>query len=124
MRALLRFRLVLACVILAVTGSIALHALTRPAAPGPSVSWASPAPAVTPPAGAGPAGIPRASATPSASGGAEPFSGLRAPLTTLLQRLNGDTAHEAAGQQSIIDELEAALRDRAEQFLDWVVSRR
>ena len=124
MRSLLRLRLVLSCVVLAVAASVALHAVTRPPSPGPSISWMSPAPQPAAPSGVGSAGIPRASAPSTPHGDPGPFAGLRAPLTTLLQRLNADTADNAPGQLALIREIGKALRDHAEQLLDWVVSRR
>jgi len=123
MRSLLRLRLVLSCVVLAVAASVALHAMTRPPSPGPSISWTSPEPQATMPAGIGRREIPRASAWSTPRAGEAPFAGLQDPLTTLLQRLNADTAGNAAGQVALIREIEKALRDHAEQFLDWVVSR-
>jgi hypothetical protein len=53
-----------------------------------------------------------------------PLDGLRRPLGALLQRLNTDTAHNAAGQYSILQSLEQALRDYVERFLNWVTGKR
>ena len=100
------------------------HALSSQPAPGRFLTWAgtvqststaTPAP-VTAPA------LPRA--TPGASPDGGPLSMLQAPLTTILQQLNGDTKTTANGEYSILQEIENGLRDRVDQFLQWVTGRR
>jgi hypothetical protein len=123
MHAVRRFRVIAGCVLLAAAGSLAIRAAAQPPTPGEALSWAGPPVASATPAGRGPAGIPRASATASPDGGG-PLAGLQAPLNSVLQRLNSETAHSAAGQLSVLQQLENALRDRIDQFLQWVVHRR
>jgi hypothetical protein len=117
-----RFRLVLVCAGAIAAAAFAVHMAMQPVVAGKSITWATPSSA-TPQTSAGPtaAVLPRPSAKPSAAPG--PLDGLRQPLGALLQRLNSDTAHNAAGQYSILQSLEQALRDHIEQFLNWIVGK-
>lgn len=90
------------------------------AAPGGFVSWA-PAQA-TAQASPAPAGtvqpVPVASATPTPAPGL--FGALQVPLTSLFEQLNAETRTSAAGQYTMLQELESALGQRIDQFLEWV----
>jgi hypothetical protein len=74
-------------------------------------------------AATGSSGGPAASA-PKATPDSGPLGGLRGPLGSLFQHLNADTARNAAGQYSILQDIENALRDHIEQFLNWIVGKR
>jgi hypothetical protein len=124
MLVLRRFRLVVACAALVAAAAFAVHMATQPVVAGKSITWGVPSPP-TPQASAGTtatgASPPPAPAATPVSG---PLDGLRRPLGALLQRLNTDTAHNAAGQYSILQSLEQALRDYVERFLNWVTGKR
>jgi hypothetical protein len=49
---------------------------------------------------------------------------LTGPLSGLFKQLNVNTAETAKGQYSILQELERALGDRAQQFLKWITGGR
>jgi hypothetical protein len=100
--------------------AVAVHATAQAPAPGKYISWAPPATATATP-GAGPA-LPMASAPPVAGPGL--LGGLTTPLSGLFKQLNVNTAETAKGQYSILQELETALSDRAQQFLKWVTGGR
>jgi hypothetical protein len=100
--------------------AVAIHATAQSPAPGKYVSWAPSATATASP-GAGPA-LPIASAPPVAGPGL--LGGLTTPLSGLFKQLNVNTAETAKGQYSILQELERALADRAQQFLKWVTGGR
>jgi hypothetical protein len=119
-----QFRLVVLCAAAIAATAFAVHMVMQPVVAGKSITWAATPPA-TPQASAGPSAggaLARPSATAAPSSG--PLDGLRRPLGALLQNLNADTAHNAAGQYSILQSLEQALRDHIEQFLNWIVGRR
>jgi len=111
-----RLRLVAGVGAVATAVVVAVHATAQAPAPGRYISWAPPAEATASP-GAGPA-IPVAKASPSADPG--PLGGLTLPLSGLLHQLNGNTAETAAGESSILHDLETALATHIEQFLSWV----
>jgi len=118
-----RFRLVLVCATAIAAAAFAVHMMVQPVVAGKSITWTAPSLA-TPQRPAGPTAAgapPRPSATATLVSG--PLDGLRRPLGALLQNLNADTAHNAAGEYSILQSLEHALRDRIEQFLNWIVGR-
>lgn len=100
--------------------AVAIHATAQAPVPGKYISWALPATATASP-GAGPA-LPMASAPPVAGPGL--LGGLTTPLSGLFKQLNVNTAETAKGQYSILQELEKALEDRAQQFLRWVTGGR
>jgi hypothetical protein len=100
--------------------AVAIHATAQAPVPGKYISWAAPATATASP-GAGPA-LPMASAPPVAAPGI--LGGLTTPLSGLFKQLNVNTAETAKGQYSILQELEKALADRAQQFLKWVTGGR
>jgi hypothetical protein len=99
---------------------LAVHAAALVPVPGRYISWAPPASATASP-GAGPA-LPMASAAPVAGPG--PLGGLTTPLSGLFKQLNVNTAETAKGQYSILQELERALANRFQQFLQWVTGGR
>jgi hypothetical protein len=118
-----RFRLVVGCAALVTATAFAVHVVTQPVVAGRSITWGTAAPAATAPLAPGVAtGTAPPSSSPSSSVG--PLEGLRRPLGALMQRLNTDTAHNAAGQYSILQSLEQALRDYVERFLNWITGRR
>jgi hypothetical protein len=100
--------------------AVAVHATAQAPVPGKYISWAPPATATASP-GAGPA-LPMASAPPVQWPGV--LGGLTTPLSGLFKQLNVNTAETAKGQYSILQELEKALADRAQQFLKWVTGGR
>jgi hypothetical protein len=100
--------------------AVAIHATAQAPVPGKYISWAPPAAATASP-GAGPA-LPMASAPPAVGPGL--LGGLATPLSGLFKQLNVNTAQTAKGQYSILQELEKALSDRAQQFLKWVTGGR
>lgn len=100
--------------------AVAVHATAQAPVPGKYISWAPPATATASP-GAGPA-LPMASAPPVQGPGV--LGGLTTPLSGLFKQLNVNTAETAKGQYSILQELEKALWDRAQQFLKWVTGGR
>ena len=102
---------------------LAFHAAAQHAPPGRFLSWAT-SPSASPQATTSAAGaLPTASPTASPAGGQGPLGALTVPLSGLLQQLNTDTRTTANGQYSILQELENALRDRIDQFLNWVTAR-
>ena len=109
-----------------VAAFLAFHAAAQPASPGRYLSWADAPPPSTPqsPAGAVQGAVPTASPSAPATAGLGPLGALSGPLSGLLQQLNADTRTTANGQYSILQELENAVRDRIDQFLRWVTSRR
>ena len=120
-----RIRFLLAAAALVTAFFVAAHVMSSPPTPGRSLTWAD---ATQSSASASPAplaGVPvLPSATPRPSRDAGPLGALQAPLTTILQQLNGDTKNTAQGEYSILQELERGLRDRVEQFLAWLTGRR
>ena len=118
-----RFRLVVGCAALVAATAFAVHVVTQPVVAGRSITWGATAPGPTAPLPPGVAtGTTPPSSSPSSSVG--PLDGLRRPLGTLMQRLNADTAHNAAGEYSILQSLEHAVRDYVERFLNWITGRR
>lgn len=101
-------------------GTLALHAASQPPAPGRSFSWASTATTPSPPAQA----VLSPASTPAPSADSGPLGAVVPPFAALLQHLNGETQTVAEGQYSILEQLEHALRDRVDQFLNWVTGRR
>ena len=104
---------------------LVLHS-AAPTLPGHTFSWV---PAAVSPAASAATGnavaVPTAapSAPPAPSADAGLLGGLTVPLGTLLQHLNQDTRNSAVGQYTILQALERGLRDRIEQFLEWVTGR-
>ena len=117
---LLRFRVLVPVVAVIGLVVIAAHATAPPPTPGRYISWAPPAsPTATP--GLGEV-IPMASAPPVTNAG--PLGGLTSPLSGLFKQLNTNTAATAAGQYSLIRDLESALASHIQQFLNWVTGGR
>jgi hypothetical protein len=108
-----------------VAAFLAFHAAAQPAAPGRFLSWAT-APSASPglPAGSAQGALPTASPRETSAAGPGPLGALTAPLSGLLQQLNADTKTTANGDYSLLQELENAVRDRIDQFLNWVTTRR
>jgi hypothetical protein len=110
---------------LGVAAFLAFHAAAQPAAPGRFLSWATaPSASPRPPAGSAQGALPTASPTATPAAGAGPLGALSAPLSGLLQQLNADTKTTASGEYSLLQELENAVRDRIDEFLNWVTMRR
>ncbi len=107
-----------------VAAFLAFHVAAQPAAPGRFLSWAtsSSGSRQSPPAVVQGA-LPTASPTATPAAGQGPLGALTVPLSGLLQQLNTDTKTTANGQYSILQELENALRDRIDEFLNWVTAR-
>jgi negative regulator of sigma E activity len=119
-----RFRRVVTCAAAVAAVAFAVHMVMQPVVAGRSITWSAAAPAATVPPAPGVVAAPSStspSASPSPAPG--PLDGLRGPFSALLQRLNADTAHNAAGENSILQSLEQALRDYVEKFLNWVIGR-
>ncbi len=116
-------RLIALASVVALAGVLVVHAASQPPAPGTFISWSGSPPGAeaTPSAVAGVRPVPAASPTPASEGG--PFGGLSIPLSGLFHQLNSETKASATGQYSILQELENALRDRIDQFLNWVTGR-
>jgi hypothetical protein len=113
-----RFRLLALAAGVALAGFMVVHATGSPAAaPGRFLTWTANA---TPEPSAAPT-IPVASSSPAP---ASSIGGLQIPLESMLQGLNADTAATANGQYNLLQELEAALRDRIDRLLDGVGSGR
>jgi ABC-type glycerol-3-phosphate transport system substrate-binding protein len=107
-----------------VAAFFAFHAAAQPAAPGRFLSWVTnPSGAQRSPAAVVQGALPTASPTATPAAGQGPLGALTVPLSGLLQQLNTDTKTTANGQYSILQELENALRDRIDEFLNWVSAR-
>jgi len=107
-----------------VAAFLAFHVAAQPAAPGRFLSWAtSPSSSQRSPAAVVQGALPTASPTATPAAGQGPLGALTVPLSGLLQQLNTDTKTTANGQYSILQELENALRDRIDEFLNWVSAR-
>ena len=108
-----------------VAAFLAFHAAAQPAAPGRFLSWATaPSASPRPPAESGQGALPTASPHATSAAGPGPLGALSAPLSGLLQQLNADTKTTASGEYSLLQELENAVRDRIDEFLNWVTMRR
>ncbi len=107
-----------------VAAFLAFHAAAQPAAPGRFLSWATaPSASPGPPAGSVQGALPTASPRATAAAGPGPQGAITGPLSGLLQQLNADTRTTANGEYSLLQELENALRDRIDQFLNWIAPR-
>jgi hypothetical protein len=104
----------------AIAVAVYIHSAS-PAAPGRAFSWV-PAQTSAQPTAPLQVAVPGASPSPRASSGI--WGGLTLPLQSLFGRLNQDTQSTAAGQYTILQALENGLRDRIDDFLHWVTSRR
>jgi hypothetical protein len=115
-----RFRVLIGVAVAGGAVAFAVHAGAQAPAPGRYISWAPPAVATATP-GAGPA-LPLASPSPVVDVG--PLGGLTSPLSGLFKQLNANTAATAAGQYSVLQELESALAGHIQTFLKWVTGGR
>ena len=120
MAVLRRFRLLIGAALAVGLVAFAIHVTASGPTPGRYISWAPPATATATP-GAGPA-LPMAGAPPVTDSG--PLAGLATPLSGLFKQLNANTAETAAGQFSILKDLEDALSARISEFLKWVTGGR
>jgi len=119
-----RLRVLALLLAVGVAAFFAFHAAAQHAAPGRFLSWAtSPTGSQQSPAAVAQGALPTASPTATPAAGPGPFGALAVPLSGLLQQLNADTKTTANGQYSILQELENALRDRIDEFLNWVSAR-
>ena len=115
-----RFRVLVGVGAAVAAVAFAVHAGVQSPTPGRYISWAPPAVATATPA-AGPA-LPMASASPAPSAG--PLAGLTTPLSGLFKQLNTNTAANAKGEYSVLQDLESAIAAHIRQFLQWVTGGR
>jgi hypothetical protein len=119
-----RIRVLALLVGVGVAAFLAFHAAAQPTAPGRFLSWATaPSASPRPPVGSAQGVLPTASPRATSATGPGPLGALTAPLSRLLQQLNADTKTTANGEYSLLQQLENALRDRIDQFLNWVTER-